>query len=610
MSPVVFYALDGILSLIIAIILAYRRHKTKDKSSFYWSIGFFAYAFSDFIASVLSLGVFVFDPFTIIAIYFIRQTLVSFLFLSVYFGVVKLLTKNKVLIFWMPLIFFVLQIMLLLYSDFGLALSKDISENLSLTDTIHVLFYDVPFNFLVGLLFLRFYMAGRKKYALFISVGWFGYVLTTLFSFYAEGSSLMEYSSLIPMVFMLLGFVYYYESPTGQFLLELEPVQENAAIGKLKYKISKGESYLISEDKPKKSFDVFSNAINNGILGLCITRFAQDAVKVCLGIKKTPYVWLSRQQNEKAVDPQNLEQVHYAIENFMQSSFEIVNKGEPKQSEEQIKNNTEDVKTLEAKDTKHEDEDLALAEATLKSMAKKPKVKREENILENKEDEITPVLEVKKPKITKKNISSSLEIIGGEDVSEETSKSARQKKEVKSTDSSVKKSTVPNKSSSLEIIGLKPLSGTKTENIAKLKTDTKSSIITKKPTAKKSSALELIGSKQGIDLGETNKKEVKAVKEETKKSKKKTSAFEIIGGGKEAKMVFNPKDAKIKSIVLLDGISYLVSNNEFSKVLHFLESVVDKATQYDSVVIIPLNKESFTEKEYSLLISGLRQANL
>ena len=54
-------------------------------------------------------------------------------------------------------------------------------------------------------------------------------------------------------------------------------------------------------------------------------------------------------------------------------------------------------------------------------------------------------------------------------------------------------------------------------------------------------------------------------------------------------------------VVLLDGLEYLVSNNDFNKVLRVIDQVNDHISQSKSVMIIPVDPRAFTPKELALL---------
>ena len=54
-------------------------------------------------------------------------------------------------------------------------------------------------------------------------------------------------------------------------------------------------------------------------------------------------------------------------------------------------------------------------------------------------------------------------------------------------------------------------------------------------------------------------------------------------------------------VVLLDGIEYLVSNNDFNKVLRMVDQVNDHILQSTSRLILPVDPRAFDQKELALL---------
>ena len=54
-------------------------------------------------------------------------------------------------------------------------------------------------------------------------------------------------------------------------------------------------------------------------------------------------------------------------------------------------------------------------------------------------------------------------------------------------------------------------------------------------------------------------------------------------------------------VMLLDGLEYLVSNNDFNKVLRVIDQVSDHISQSKAVLVIPVDPRAFTPKELALL---------
>jgi hypothetical protein len=54
-------------------------------------------------------------------------------------------------------------------------------------------------------------------------------------------------------------------------------------------------------------------------------------------------------------------------------------------------------------------------------------------------------------------------------------------------------------------------------------------------------------------------------------------------------------------VILLDGIEYLVSNNDFTKVLKMIDQVSDNISQSPCSMIIPVDPRAFDQRQLALL---------
>jgi hypothetical protein len=60
-------------------------------------------------------------------------------------------------------------------------------------------------------------------------------------------------------------------------------------------------------------------------------------------------------------------------------------------------------------------------------------------------------------------------------------------------------------------------------------------------------------------------------------------------------------EKNVKSVILLDGLEYLISHASFEQILHFTQGVKDKVGVHDSKLIIPISPQALSEKEMALL---------
>jgi hypothetical protein len=55
------------------------------------------------------------------------------------------------------------------------------------------------------------------------------------------------------------------------------------------------------------------------------------------------------------------------------------------------------------------------------------------------------------------------------------------------------------------------------------------------------------------------------------------------------------------SLIFLDGLEFLINNNDFSKTLHLMDNLKEMVAIHDSIFIIPMSSSMFSEKEMALL---------
>jgi hypothetical protein len=97
---------------------------------------------------------------------------------------------------------------------------------------------------------------------------------------------------------------------------EVEVVTEEAT----KFKLERGFSYLVKEDKAETSYSMFVDAVTHGGQGLCVTRDYPEKVRKRFNLKKTPILWLSNAESEHAIEPVQLGKLYHKIEDFLKRS--------------------------------------------------------------------------------------------------------------------------------------------------------------------------------------------------------------------------------------------------------------------------------------------------
>ncbi len=76
-------------------------------------------------------------------------------------------------------------------------------------------------------------------------------------------------------------------------------------------------SYLVEEDKPEASYNLFLKTLAGGMKGYCVTRNYPAKIRTKFDLKDTPVVWLSNVGRENTIRPKDLEKLSLALEQFL-----------------------------------------------------------------------------------------------------------------------------------------------------------------------------------------------------------------------------------------------------------------------------------------------------
>jgi len=76
-------------------------------------------------------------------------------------------------------------------------------------------------------------------------------------------------------------------------------------------------SYLVEEDKPETSYNLFVTALAKGMKGYCITRNYPAKIRSKFDLKDTPVIWLSNVGRESTIRPKDLEKLSLSLEQFL-----------------------------------------------------------------------------------------------------------------------------------------------------------------------------------------------------------------------------------------------------------------------------------------------------
>lgn len=99
-----------------------------------------------------------------------------------------------------------------------------------------------------------------------------------------------------------------------------EPTAEKEVEGEKKYSLEEGFSYLIREETPEKSFEIFVDYVTHGIPGLCITRTNPRFLRETYSLKKTPFIWLSSIKTKECNSCLDLTEISVSIKDYVGKS--------------------------------------------------------------------------------------------------------------------------------------------------------------------------------------------------------------------------------------------------------------------------------------------------
>lgn len=105
--------------------------------------------------------------------------------------------------------------------------------------------------------------------------------------------------------------------------VEVTPITEKESDIKsvLREIVRTGQSYLINEEKPDKSNEIFVNLVTHGVQGLYITRRFPKEIREKYNLKLTPIIWLTREKTEENhIDPTDIVELSYTIKEFIKKT--------------------------------------------------------------------------------------------------------------------------------------------------------------------------------------------------------------------------------------------------------------------------------------------------
>lgn len=98
----------------------------------------------------------------------------------------------------------------------------------------------------------------------------------------------------------------------------LKPGKVREAEDVRKFSLEVGYSYVIKEEIPDQSYDIFIDAAKHNVPSLCVTREYPEKIKDRYDLKSVPFLWLSMDQEKPYTrDPTNLALLYSDVKTFI-----------------------------------------------------------------------------------------------------------------------------------------------------------------------------------------------------------------------------------------------------------------------------------------------------
>jgi hypothetical protein len=190
---------SALLMWSVGIFVLIRAFQNRMRGSLYWGIGLVSYGSSHLMEFAFLSSLIVQDSLS----FFIRQTLVAIFLVLFYAGCSLVLAKRMAFKALSALFFFVVQALVLFYLDF-------VVVNFTLSSTIHIIFFVIPFSVFFAGFFMVDYLSSKRRAALVIAIAWLVYAVIVPIYFLWKDTPLLPIWFIlrtVSLVPLFLGFV-------------------------------------------------------------------------------------------------------------------------------------------------------------------------------------------------------------------------------------------------------------------------------------------------------------------------------------------------------------------------------------------------------------------
>jgi hypothetical protein len=88
-------------------------------------------------------------------------------------------------------------------------------------------------------------------------------------------------------------------------------------LGESEYRLSQGWTYMVQESRPDYSFKLFTNLIDHGLPGLCISRIHPNMLREKYRLKDALVYWLSKSMGQNTLNPADVGVIVHSIKKFL-----------------------------------------------------------------------------------------------------------------------------------------------------------------------------------------------------------------------------------------------------------------------------------------------------
>jgi hypothetical protein len=190
---------SAVLMLAVGVFVLARFFRNRLRESLLWGFALISYGSSHLMEFAFMYPLIAQNSVT----YFIRQAFVAIMLVLFYSGCTVILTRRTVFTYVSALLFFVAQVPLLFYFDFILV-------DFTLSSTIHIISFVIPFSVFFVAFFLLYYSSSRRVGSLLIAIAWLVYALIVPFYFLWRSTPLLPFWFVLRLVSeipLFLGFV-------------------------------------------------------------------------------------------------------------------------------------------------------------------------------------------------------------------------------------------------------------------------------------------------------------------------------------------------------------------------------------------------------------------